>query len=187
MWRMVLLFAVAVLPTLAQTSASDFRQARWGITKVQVETVEGKPAYEKPGLLGYEGRLGTLHCAILYYLIDDKLVQAAYRITEKHTNENGYLEDYSELQQSLADKYGKPAQDRTVWKNDLYRDDPSHYGMAVSVGHLVKGTTWLTDRSEIMLALWGDNFDITLLIQYKSRALGHLIDEADKAKLKDAL
>lgn len=54
-----------------------------------------------------------------------------------------------------------PRKDQAFWSNDLYKDDYSEWGTAVACGHLSKFTTWKTADSNINVALYGENFDVT--------------------------
>jgi len=58
-----------------------------------------------------------------------------------------------------------------LWKNDLYKDDKSHWGMAISVGHLVYAVQWETPTTEIGIMLMGNNYKINLGIFYESKEL----------------
>jgi hypothetical protein len=130
-------------------------------------------------------------CMILYQFAENQLVAASYVIAGKtsgrvqmkrHTNDNDFLEDYETVKGVLAEKYGSPLRDETTWRNPLYRADPSHYGFAVSMGHLTKLAGWETPRTRLGLIISGDNFEITIVVSYQSLGLLDLAEKAKKTK-----
>ena len=89
----------------------------------------------------------------------------------------------------LISKYGEPSDKwpEQVWSNDLYKDNPEDWGMAICVGHLVYQSRWVTPKSVIVLNLEGDNFKTELEILYFSKKkfekLYEEIEEENKDKL----
>ncbi len=169
----------------AANGQSDFRKSSWGMDSSQIATAEGKkPEYQdKKGsiqYLGYSDQIAGLDCNVIYILAFDQFVRSQYSISEEHTNNTEYLSDYDKLKEALASKYGKPNSDDIYWKNDLYRSDPSEWGMAVAIGHMVKYTRWELPRTSIIIFLTGDNFKINLGIEYSSKELDALEEKVKK-------
>jgi len=163
----------------------DFRKTNWGMTKAQVKKTEkSKLVNEDENLLVYQGTVSGLDCLIVYIFAEGKLVRAKYIFTKTHSNKNDYISDFNTLKEVLTKKYGKPVKDSHIWKNDLYRDDYQYWGFAVSLGHLVYFADWETSNTNLSLALYGENFEITLAIEYQSKKLKKL---EEKAKEKEAL
>ena len=103
---------------------------------------------------------------------------------EDHTNKNFYINDYEELKEILTKKYGKPKKDEKIWDNELYKDDRSSWGLAVSVGHLAYGASWETSTTEIVLRLSGDNYKISLILAYDSKELKEWANKIKEEKAK---
>jgi hypothetical protein len=80
----------------------------------------------------------------------------------------------------VSDKYGKPSYNAPEWKNSLYKDDIEEYGFAVSLGHLSYSAGWSNDKTRITVALYGENYKTTLLVQYVSKKYENLKDDADR-------
>jgi len=165
----------------------DFRKVTWGSSPEAVKAAEtGKPKHsidrDGKSLLIYTDTVSGLDCEVLYIFVSEKLVRAKYVVTATHSNKTAYLADFDTLLTGLKNKYGPPKKDDTFWKNDLYKEDPSNWGLAVAVGHLSKYTGWETSRSSIILVLTGDNYTIDLEIEYSSQELGSL-----EKKQKDAV
>jgi len=176
-----------------ETVPADFRGATWGMSPDEVKStepgtpfVEGK-ASEPKMALGYKDRIDTFNCHVAYTFIHGKLVSGMYIIKEEHTNQTDYLEDFKRLWVLLSEKYGKPIIDRTNWKNDLYKNDPSHWRTAVAIGHMTKGSKWETPNTDIILSLHGDNFKIGLVITYTSKEFKYLDEELKKKEAKKKL
>jgi hypothetical protein len=170
----------------------DFRGAKWGMSPAQVrETERKKPDDEsQTGAkmnLYYHDTISGLPSDVLYIFAYDELVRAKYLLRVKHSNDNEYIRDYDKLSEALMEKYGSPKSKDVVWKNDLYKEDPQHWGIAVALGHAVFYTTWETSATVIFLYLDGDNFKIDFGIEYASKALKSLEDKADKEKERGKL
>lgn len=152
------------------------------MNKEQIKNTEaGKILYDTEKMLIYKVSIAGLDCNIVYIFAEGKLVRTKYLITEKHSNENDYIADYKSLKKGLTKKYGQPIMDEHHWKRDLYKDDPQRWGFAISIGHLSYFAAWETLQTNILLALYGDNYDITLAIEYRSKKLREL-EEREKEK-----
>ena len=156
-----------------------FREAKWGVSKEQVRITEKtkflKADKSNDGLdyLAYRTTQGGIEILLSYYFAESKLVAGRYIFLAEHTNKNLFIDDFYRIKSSISQKYGEPGMDVSNWKNDLYKDDPSEWGMAVSVGHLSYQAVWRLLDTEIILELSGDNFDIDLDVDYASTLPAH--------------
>jgi len=167
----------------AVRSSFDFRKTNWGMTKDQVKKAElGRLVSEDDGLLVFSDKVAGRDVQIGYVFIGDKLVRSKYVFLEQHSNENLFISDYVRIKEILTEKYGPPLEDRSVWANELYRNDQPRWGMAVSVGHLLFFSEWKTPSTHIFHGLKGDNFKISLQTEYSSRELGRLEKQSEKDK-----
>ena len=66
-------------------------------------------------------------------------MSAAYLISEEHSNRNHNVDGYESVKKILTKKYGSPKQDLEHWDKELFKDDYSARGLAVSRGiyHIV--------------------------------------------------
>ena len=162
----------------------DFRVAMWGDSLQLIEKREGETNLAQgQDIYAFFGNVASLPCTILYAFTDNKLTMGKYIFNVDHSNKNDYIYDYEELVDLLKSKYGKPAhggKNNAVWFNDLYKDDFSDWGMAISCGHLAYDATWETPDTEILCQLSGDNYQINLVIQYVSKNLSKLREEGSK-------
>ena len=166
----------------------DFRKTNWGMSKEEVRAAEAKkPDFEANTILGYKVKVNGKDFRCVYSFLEDKLYNSGYFFTGEHTNKNLYIDDYKELKEILTKKYGKPKMDIPgLWKNDLYKDDKSHWGMAISVGHLAYGASWETSTTKISLMLSGDNYKIELVLSYTSKELEEWVKQIkEKETSKD--
>ncbi len=151
----------------------DFRQTSWGMSKTEVIQSEGtSPLVDKVNIdgfpyIGYTTNLvvgdTSQEVLIIYYFIQEKLFFARYNIITKHSNLNDYLTDFEMFKTILSPKYGIP-EEETLWKDDLYKDDPQDWGMAIATGDLQKFATWETATTTIILQLKGDNYNLKIAI-----------------------
>ncbi len=170
------------------SSAVDFRKTTWGMSKSQVKATEaGVPNSEDESVLMYSSRISGMNALVIYIFAENKLVRAKYLFTEEHSNRNDYITDYNSLKEALGKKYGKIKNEETVWRNDLYRDDFSQWGFAVSLGHLIYYSQWNTENTNISLVLSGENYDIKLAAEYTSKALEKLEEKVREKKQSSEL
>jgi hypothetical protein len=168
----------------------DFRHAVWGMSQAQA-TEPDPPAeirqengemvikYDSAGTADLSGRL-------IYIFANDKLVRAKYVSNAEHTELNDFIVDFRAIEPILMEKYGKPANERAVWENDLYQQERLPYldqdralpsdilpsdpnvGLSVSLGYLKLYTQRSNARTKISHTLTGENHRITHQIEYRS-------------------
>lgn len=164
----------------------DFRDTRWGMSMQEVKATEsGKVWKEEDGFLGYLETVAGFSTVLIYVFVEDRLVRARYDFTQRHSNKNEYLADYETIKQILLKKYGKPDSNERIWSNSLFQNDPQQYGLAVARGDMFQMAEWSLPKTEIVLVLSGDNFEIHLVAEYVSRALKHLEEEQQEQQHAD--
>jgi hypothetical protein len=177
-------------------SKSGFRGALWGASKEQVKKTETSEfsGEQKIGgglkgldVLTYKSDVSGLEAGIVYYFANNLLTRARYIFMADHSNANMYIDDYKRLKTELTNKYGAPGRDDTIWSNNLYKNDPSEYGMALKVGHLTYVAEWYPPESSIQMILRGDNFKISFWIEYTSEALKEFEKKVLNKAKKDIL
>ena len=160
-----------------------FRKTKWGMSIDDVKSSEPLDVFKENGeLLGYKTSVIGKNVFLAYFFIDNKLVRARYVLAESHSNNNDYITDYNDFKKILVKKYGIPKKDEALWKNNLYQDDYSHWGTAISIGHLIYLSSWETDNTEINNVLMGDNFDISCMVEYISKNLKEIEEKAQEKK-----
>jgi hypothetical protein len=165
----------------------DYRNADWGMSRADVIHLEGRePDQTRGDIIGYNATIAGLKVLAGYVFADDQLVRGKYVLLERHTNKNQYIADFEKLADLLSEKYGESKKE-VYWKNNLYRDDADRHGMAISAGHVTVTHRWNTERTNIILGISGDNFEISVGLEYTSKSLGHLEDEATQKKTLDVL
>lgn len=175
-------------------STVGFRETLWGMSKEQVKKVEtswfikeekGGGDFKGLDVLYYKTEVGSLEAVIICYFAENLLTRARYQITEEHASSNLYIDDFKNIKSQLTQKYGAPARDDAIWSNDLYKDEPSEYGMAVSVGHLMYVAEWYLPETSIQLLLRGDNYKITLSVEYTGDNFGEFEKKVRERAKKD--
>ncbi|PPH16146.1 hypothetical protein C5C35_11155 [Rathayibacter sp. AY1F8] len=165
-----------------------FRRAPWGATKAEIlESEPSKPSGQTDTALIYEVRLSDLDVQAFYILVNDTLVRAKYIVTEEYTNEYNYVRAFDRLKDLLVKKYGSPLKDNEYWSDDLWRDDPFKLGVAAASGAYSHYIIWEIAGSRIILYLGGENYIVSLLIEYSSLELETLENEHQEAAALDQL
>ena len=186
--RVVLVgFIVVFFAELSFADEYNFRKTKWGMSIAQVKSSEPlNVAEESTTLLAYKTTVIGKDVFVTYFFIDNQLVRATYLLTRSHTNKNDFITDYNDFKKILTTKYGKPKANESLWKNDLYKDDYSDWGFAISLGHLIYISSWETPDTEVNNMLMGENYDITCAVEYSSKNLKELEKKDQEKKALDA-
>lgn len=178
MKKKTVIFTILILMTSGLIYGQDFRKTTWGMTKAQVKQTETSEIIkETDDVLAYRADLAGYQSFVIYIFAGDKLTRAKYSIIEEHSNKNDYISDFNSIKELLQKKYGIPKEDEKIWKNDLYKDDYSQWGFAVSLGHLTYYSSWETEKTSVFYILNGENYDLKTVIEYSSKELSSVEDE----------
>ncbi|TYB31291.1 MAG: hypothetical protein FXF47_04990 [Candidatus Mcinerneyibacterium aminivorans] len=188
MKKYLLIFVVLIFVVGLSAEDYDFRNVNWGMSKTEVKRREDAKLFQdKSTSLAYKTQLKNHDALLVYNFWNNKLAGSAYSIIDNYLNKNNYIEDYKELKRLLEKKYGNPSYEDIIWKNDLYKDDPSHYGMAISVGHLIYTSRWKTNSEKIVIILDGENYKVSLMIAYYSNQYAKKILKDDEKEAMEDL
>lgn len=156
-FMLVLLMLVFLAGCGGETVDPDFRNSNWGMTMDEVKKCESEDlAMEIDRGLLYYTEIAGLEGALLYYFdFDEKLYKAQYLLGGEHTSENSYLSAYESLVSALKEKYGDPTEEKTIWEDDLYKDNPNDWEIAISLGDMRMYTKWDTSTTNIRIEIRG--------------------------------
>lgn len=156
---------------------AGFRSSSWGEGIDEVKARENTDlVLEKDDLLAYKTAVGGLSSLAVFDFVDGHLVMGRYVIDVEHANQNSFLTDFNSLKELLKKKYGPTSTSNAYWHNELFHDDYSQWGLAISVGHVSFFEAWDEAETHIELQLHGDNHQVKLCVMYQSHALKHLLD-----------
>jgi hypothetical protein len=165
-----------------------FRGFEWGVSKEKVQEQEKAKSLSEnsdSNSLSFEDKINSNNFLLLYiFTPDNKLARGRYGIYEKFSNKTKYITAYSELLQSLTEKYGKPKKIRNFNTPDLFKDD---LGSAVSFGYSAASAVWETSNSLINLFIQGNNGDTQIVLNYESKELAKVLDSESKSKNSNKL
>ncbi|MDO5978120.1 hypothetical protein [Flavivirga spongiicola] len=144
-----------------------FQNLNWGDTETKVKSTipdlqETKTGFSKTTLINHLG------ATLLFEINKNSLERISYMFKKQHSNENVYIDDFEKIKNLLTKKYGSPTVDELKWNNDIFKNDKSRYGLAVSSGHLEYISIWSLPDTNIILNLATDNSKITHSLIYKS-------------------
>ncbi len=163
----------------------DFRKTKWEMTREQVKAIESMKITDENGTgILYTGKFAGMEATTYYSFVKGKLVGSMYRFIEKHADDNKYISDYKKIKDILTQIYGPPITDGQLWSNEMYKDYPQEWGLALSSGDLSLRSNWETETTEIGLGLYSDDYEIIHGIFYASKKFKHLLKE-EGSKLKN--
>ncbi len=158
-------------PSPAPVADANFRNATWGMTAEEVKASEEKaPVGETDGFILYSGTpIGGIEASCGYAFYDNELHSGSYIFTNTHSNDTLYIDDFKKISDLVTEKYGQPVREDVIWLNDLFKDDRSQWGLAISSGQLIYQSDWnLEGGTMIRLTLKGDNYKINFILSYLS-------------------
>ena len=176
-------------PVPMPTGEDGFGGLKWGAsTKDLRKKVPKAKQGSNESMWMVEQRLTGRDAMVGYAFVDDMFAVALVFFTVEYVNNNKYLDDHDEVRDLLTAKYGTPTlSSRDYWSDDLYRDDPDNWGMAVATGRLTRISTWETPTTEIELVTKGENFKLSNRIRYGSKKLEKRFDEQAQKRKTDGL
>lgn len=129
---------------------------------------------------------GSKNCRVFVETLDGKDLVSRIKVAFPPKDQWKYLYgDYKYLKDLLTEKYGEPASCKEVFK-DSYGSAPSddndkmHSAMN---GECEYKTCYVTDKGEVVLAIEGAMFSCDVVLVYKDKANGSIIEEHIKGDL----
>src|SRR4029077_2677008 len=144
-------------------------QAHWGQRPEALRlSVAGLVERDEEGKLIYLRNLSDHGVLEGYEFHHESLVRGQCILLQRPINGlNEFIEYYRTLKELLTAQYGSPANNQTVWDNDLYQPVPDYWGVAVLIGHLHYHAVWETAEGTITLELTGNRHS-RLFLEYRS-------------------
>jgi hypothetical protein len=145
--------------------------AKWGMSSDQLKRIEGQPVHsgESQGykIVGYQEVILERDCLVGYYFSNDRLKGTKLSFLEQHTNKNQNIADFKRIKDLLVQKYGRPIEDKISWEDVTHKENISEWGNAIGKGHLRYVSKWSTQKTEVLLHLFGEEDEISLEVTYK--------------------
>jgi len=176
---------ITIEPQVEETF--DFRQTTWGMTRDEVKAAETAQIAKDDGIgLYYITTVLKQQCMLGYEFYENQLYDAKYLLIDTFSTPGQYITVFDEFVNTIARKYGEPDKS-TEWMDELYRDRPEDWGIAIALGHLKLKAQWETETSWIFAHLNGNNSNVNLYVEYytKDKELLKKIEAARKAIQED--
>lgn len=166
----------------------DVRKVNWGMNQTEVKNTESlELIHDDEDTVGYEGRLNNKPCLIVYRFHSNELYSMDYIFQHTYSDDAKFVNDFETFKESLTTKYGMPKEDNRHFFSDTYEDTYSDWGIALSTGELSFFTTWIVDKTKIILGLYGDNYQTSFILSYIGIEYEAKVEESDKQDLLDEL
>jgi len=153
---------------------------RFGDAKEAILAAEGEP--EGTGIMDgtgaeyvyYSTTVVGLKAYLVYYFTDDRVCEFRYVLTEEHSNNTLFLDDYQKIRDALISKYGEPVAllSGEKWDNSDHQEYYSdNRGDALNYGYLTF-TDWFTAKdADIAMHMSADNYEVSTTISYTSSVI----------------
>ncbi len=159
----------AQAPASGESTAFSIRNGvTFGMSQEEVIQIEGREPdiRDETGLIFDNQTAGGLKASIFYSTEKNQVQAIMYVVEEKHTQNDGYIEDYESLKASLSEKYGKPTFETLDWDGDATKYDPQDYGDALVAGDVRYLAQWKGSNVQINLFLDNDDGNIEIILAY---------------------
>lgn len=159
----------------------DFRQGFWGDSMAGIKRKEGKPdEFNMDEIYAFTTYVAGLKCLCAYRFTHNKLTSGKYIFL--NTNSDNCVENYNKLVGLLTKKYGAPLSNDKKTTASAYQQKIYTEGELVRNGDMKFETYWVTPFSTIAIFLSGEQYQISLNIEYYSNKLE---EERENDILKD--
>jgi hypothetical protein len=162
-----------------------FDEMHWGVSKKHILEMEGKPSSQERAkgqdTMRYIQKVINMDCAIEYIFAANALKKTKFSFLNTYPGDkNAYLDDYRRIKDALVQKFGRPVEENMNWLDSSYRDDFSNWGEAITLGHLVLNSRWLTPRTQIRASLGGADERVNLVVEYEALQTGELAKKSQE-------
>lgn len=159
----------------------DFRQGFWGDSLADVKRKEGKAdEFNMDGIYAFTTYVAGLECLSAYRFTGNKLTSGKYIFL--NNNSDNCVSNYNKLVELLTKKYGEPFSNDQKTTASSYEQKIYTDGELVRNGDMKFETYWFTPFSTIAIFLNGEQYQISLNIEYYSNKLE---EERENDILKD--
>ncbi len=145
---------------------------QWGMSSSSLTQLMGDPGrvFSSDGskIFSYRRKVLGRDCCIDYIFQRDHLLRTYYVFMEKYLEKSRYIEEFTQINREFCQKYGEPQEENKFWHDPVLRDNPDHWGRAVSLGHLSYETQWQLNHTRILLRLAGSDNQVSLELRYSS-------------------
>jgi len=90
-----------------------------------------------------------------------------FTFCDNYANKNQNIADYKKIKEILAQRYGRPIEDKISWEDPQYKEEIAEWGNAIEMGHLTYHARWQTSWLEVFLQLYGAQEEISLEVTYR--------------------
>jgi len=141
----------------------------WGMSGQKLMDVEGEPlAREKSGeseVFQYQREIANRRCLVEYVFVQDQLTAARFFILDTFTDNSYYISDFMKAKNYLAQRFGLPVDDRTIWLDRTYQDRQEYWGRALGSGLLEFRSSWVIGETEVDLILTGSDNRVAFMAE----------------------
>ena len=159
----------------------DFRQGFWGDSLADIKRKEGKAdEFNMDGIYAFTTYVAGLECLSAYRFTGNKLTSGKYIFL--NNNSDNCVGNYNKLVELLTKKYGEPFSNDKKTTASSYEQKIYTNGELVRNGDMSFEAYWFTPFSTIAIFLKGEQYQVSLNIEYYSNKLE---EEQEKDILKD--
>ncbi|GAA1739063.1 hypothetical protein [Microcella frigidaquae] len=148
---------------------SLFRSVPWGVSKDEVQRREVRePLTADSGSdeLHFEVRFFGQRWLARYSFFKNTLEKGELLLVDELPDEDANVELFQRIKVACEAQFGE-GQEKQIWSNDLFEDDPESWGLAVGLGHMTWHAVFRSSDSRIEILLnEGDGVDMALFVKY---------------------
>ena len=181
-----IILMILLLIILQILSAIDFRDCNWGFSMRKVRQTEKAEFFaETEEFLVYKDSVATFDATVIYYFIDDSLVEGIYLIKPEHLLFNDYIYDFFTIRELLIRKYEEPLEDTDVSEYMLEEDLDHKIDRAVAKEEKSLQCKWRLEKTFLAITLDSTDLKMEIRILYMDiNFVDEILRLQDEKKLK---
>lgn len=152
----------------ASGAADVFAGTHWGDSKGQVRKLcpAAKRVKGQPDQLACATDLAGVPASATFVFGDDGLQRVQVEFTAYHAHKSEYIDDYRTVATALLERHGDSRSEDAFWTDDLYRDFPDQWGMALAAGMLRLTRSWQVEHALVVHTIGGAHLDVVHVLEY---------------------
>ena len=155
----------------------DFRKGKWGDSMAACKSKEGKrDEYGMENIYAFDTYVAGIEATAAYRFTNDMLTSGKYIFSGQNTD--NCISNYDNLVSYLTKKYGEPIDIKKEYSAQDYEKRLYSDGELIREGKLKMNTIWVTPFSYIIIALDGEKYHISLVLEYYSSKLDKVREDS---------
>jgi len=145
-----------------------FAGTQWGDSRGRVRKLcpATKRVKGDPNALACTTEVAGVAAKAVFVFGDEGLAEIRVQFIAYHADKSQYVADYHAVSDAVIERHGAPDAEDAVWTDDMYRDHPDQWGIALASGMVSLTRSWSRPDVRIVHVASGKNLDVLHVLRY---------------------